>query len=46
MNQLTGSLRPAILSLIFFFVFGLIVLPFVNINKAMADVKKFEAKDA
>jgi UMF1 family MFS transporter len=45
-NQLTGSLRPAILSLIFFFVFGLIVLPFVNINKAMADVKKFEAKDA
>jgi UMF1 family MFS transporter len=43
-NQLTGSLRPAILSLIFFFVFGLIALPFVNIKKAMADVKKFEAK--
>jgi len=41
-NQIFGSLRPAILSLIFFFVFGLIVLPFVNIKKAMADVKKFE----
>jgi UMF1 family MFS transporter len=41
-NQLTGSLRPAILSLIFFFIVGLIILPFVNINKAVADVKKFE----
>jgi UMF1 family MFS transporter len=45
-NQLTGSLRPAILSLIFFFIVGLVILPFVNINKAMADVKAFEAKDA
>jgi UMF1 family MFS transporter len=42
MNQIFGSLRPAILSLIFFFIVGLIVLPFVNINKAVADVKKFE----
>ena len=43
MNQITGSLRPAILSLIFFFVAGLVILPFVNINKAIADVKKFSA---
>jgi UMF1 family MFS transporter len=45
-NQVFGSLRPAILSLIFFFVLGLIILPFVNIPKAMEDVKKFEAKKA
>ncbi len=43
MNQVTGSLRPAILSLIFFFVIGLIVLPFVNEKKAMADVKNYDA---
>jgi MFS transporter, UMF1 family len=42
MNQIFGSLRPAILSLIFFFVFGLIILPFVNVKKAIADVKNFE----
>jgi len=45
MNQIFGSLRPAILSLIFFFVVGLAVLPFVNINKAMADVKKFDNQE-
>jgi UMF1 family MFS transporter len=45
MNQITGSLRPAILSLIFFFIAGLVILPFVNINKAMADVKKFESRE-
>jgi UMF1 family MFS transporter len=43
-NQLFGSLRPAILSLIFFFVAGLIILPFVNTVKAAADVRAFEAK--
>ena len=41
MNQVFGSLRPAILSLIFFFVMGLILLPFVNVEKAIADVKKY-----
>lgn len=41
-NQLFGNLRPAILSLIFFFVMGLILLPFVNIKKAIDDVKAFE----
>ena len=45
-NQLMGSLRPAILSLIFFFIAGLIILPFVNVKKAMADVKAFEAKNS
>ncbi len=44
MNQAFGSLRPAILSLIFFFVFGLVVLPFVNVDKAIADVKKYELR--
>jgi UMF1 family MFS transporter len=34
-----GSLRPAILSLIFFFVVGLALLPFVNVDKAIADAK-------
>jgi UMF1 family MFS transporter len=41
-NQRFGSLRPAILSLIFFFVVGLAILPFFNVKKAMADVKRFE----
>mgnify|MGYP000158753539 CR=1 FL=1 len=44
-NQLTGSLRPAILSLIFFFIMGLIILPFVNVQKGKADVKKYEAEN-
>ena len=42
MNQMYGNLRLAILSLIFFFVVGLITLPFVNVKKAIADVKKYE----
>ena len=37
-NQVFGNLRPAILSLIFFFVLGLAALPFVNERKAVADV--------
>jgi UMF1 family MFS transporter len=41
-NQLSGSLRPAILSLIFFFIVGLIILPFVNVPKAIADAKKYD----
>ncbi|MDI6769690.1 MAG: MFS transporter [Anaerolineales bacterium] len=41
-NQMFGSLRPAILSLIFFFVMGLIILPFVNVNKAVEDVKEYD----
>jgi len=41
-NQLFGSLRFGILALIFYFIAGLVVLPFVNVQKGMADVKKFE----
>jgi len=43
MNQVFGSLRPAILSLIFFFIAGLIILPFVNVRKAVDDVKAYDA---
>jgi UMF1 family MFS transporter len=43
MNQMFGNLRLAILSLIFFFVMGLIILPFVNVKKGVEDVKKYEA---
>jgi UMF1 family MFS transporter len=43
MNQAFGSLRPAILSLIFFFVMGLTLLPFVNVKKGIEDVKRFDA---
>lgn len=45
-NQVFGSLRPAILSLIFLFVMGLIVLPFVNERKAIEDVKQYDAAHA
>lgn len=45
-NQMFGSLRPAILSLIFFFIAGLILLPFVNVKKAIEDVKKHDATQA
>ncbi len=45
-NQMFGSLRPALLSLIFFFVMGLIILPFVNVDKAIADVKVWDAERA
>jgi UMF1 family MFS transporter len=38
-NQLFLNLRPAIASLIVFFIAGLIVLPFVNEKKGIADAK-------
>ncbi|RJP52147.1 MAG: MFS transporter [Anaerolineaceae bacterium] len=43
-NQWFGSLRIAILSLIFFFIMGLIFLPFVNVKKAIEDAKKYDAQ--
>jgi len=46
MNQLFGNLRPAMFSLIFFFVVGLAILPFVNVKKAIADVQKADAANA
>ena len=43
-NQFFGSLRYGILSLIFYFIAGLILLPFVNVQKAMSDVKEHSQK--
>ncbi len=45
-NQIFGSLRPAILSLIFFFIVGLVILPFINEKKAIADTKAYAAAKA
>jgi len=39
-NQVFSSLRLGILSIILFFIAGLIILPFVNVSKAIADSKK------
>jgi UMF1 family MFS transporter len=44
-NQIFGSLRYGILALIFYFIAGLIVLPFVNVQKAMDDAKAYEPKE-
>ncbi len=41
-NQIFGSLRYGILSLIFFFIAGLLILPLVNVKKASSDVKAYE----
>lgn len=42
-NDLTGSLRTGILSLIFFFVVGLLLLPFVKVETAVEQGKQTEA---
>lgn len=42
-NDLTGSLRAGILSLVFFFVAGLILLPLVRVEDAIEQGKKTEA---
>lgn len=39
-NQVFGSLRPAILSLIFFFVVGLMILLTVNVPRAISEASK------
>lgn len=44
-NQMFGSLRYGILSLIFYFIAGLIVLPFVNVQKATDDIKRYNEKN-
>ena len=44
-NQMFNNLRVGILSLIFFFIAGLILLPFVNVNKAIADAKKYDGNN-
>ncbi len=38
-NQIFGSLRYGIVSLIIYFIAGLIILPFVNVQRAMDDAK-------
>ena len=40
-NQLTQSLRGGIIALIIYFIAGLLILPFVNVEKAMNDVKRY-----
>jgi len=45
-NQLFGSLRYGILSLIFYFLAGMVVLPLVNEKKAINDVKTYNAEHA
>ena len=40
-NQISGSLRVGILALIVYFAAGLIVLPFVNVQKAMVDAQSY-----
>jgi UMF1 family MFS transporter len=40
-NQIFNNLRIGILSLIFFFIVGLILLPFVNVKKAVEDAKAY-----
>lgn len=42
-NDITGSLRTGVLSLIFFFVVGLVLLPLVNVEKAKSQGKATEA---
>jgi UMF1 family MFS transporter len=39
-NQMFGSLRMGILSVIFFFIMGLILLPMVNVALAMEQAKQ------
>jgi len=36
-NQVAGNLRPAMLSIVAFFVVGLVVLSFVNVSRAIAE---------
>src|SRR5688572_22767933 len=45
-NQIFGSLRYGILALIFYFIAGLIILPFVNVRKAIDDVKSYDKANA
>jgi UMF1 family MFS transporter len=45
-NQLYGSLRLGIVSVIVFFLLGLAVLPFVNVRKAITQAKRASADHA
>ncbi len=43
-NQFFGSLRIGVLSLVFFFIAGLVLLPFVNVDKAMREAANAAAE--
>jgi UMF1 family MFS transporter len=43
-NQVFSSLRFGILSVIFFFIVGLVILPFVNVGAAMKEADQTEAQ--
>ena len=45
-NQRFGNLGSGILFLIIFFVAGLILLPFMNVRRAMEDVRQFDEAGA
>jgi MFS transporter, UMF1 family len=42
-NQIAHSLRWGILALIVYFLAGMFILPFVNVKKAMQDVKDYDS---
>ena len=44
-NQITQSLRGGIIALIIYFIAGLLILPFVNVQKAMNDVKRYSQEN-
>jgi UMF1 family MFS transporter len=44
-NQLFGSLRMGILSVIIFFLLGLLILPFVNVKKSMVEAKQISGME-
>lgn len=44
-NQITQSLRGGIIALIIYFIAGLLILPFVNVEKAMEDAKRYSQEN-
>ncbi|MEW6086367.1 MAG: MFS transporter [Chloroflexota bacterium] len=44
-NQMFGSLRYGIIALIIYFIAGMLILPFVNVKKAMDDAKAYSSSE-
>lgn len=44
-NQMFGSLRYGIIALIIYFIAGMLILPFVNVKKAMDDAKAYSSNE-
>ncbi len=44
-NQMFGSLRYGIIALIIYFIAGMLILPFVNVKKAMDDAKAYQPSE-